>query len=268
LKGLIIHSASYSENLQIPVTERTKQLGFGVPRNISEILYNDPYEATLILRDTLSKGEYIDIMDFPMPNALIRSGYYTGQIIATLVYDPILDPTQGAEYCQSNVDVKFGTYDTKSERDTNKRNIINPIGREGAQNLFRENLYSKRVMRDSQGDFALRERLLIQYADKYYPVKKYAVDLSELSDANKQHFITPDKRWFLFLRGLFREHTEQRAKLEQMIPSQDICLIITIKDPEREVNVYDAVTQGLDEFNFWHSNIKISGSISVPNLNI
>lgn len=53
------------------------------------------YEATLILRDTLAKGEYIDIMDFPMPKSLIKNGFYTGQIIATLVYDPILDPTQG-----------------------------------------------------------------------------------------------------------------------------------------------------------------------------
>jgi len=25
---------------------------FGVPKSVSEIIYNDPYEATLILRDT------------------------------------------------------------------------------------------------------------------------------------------------------------------------------------------------------------------------
>ena len=118
-------------------------------------------------------------------------------------------------------------------------------------------------MRDSQSDFALRERLLIQYADKYYPVKKYAVDLSELSEVNRQHFTTPDKQWFLFLQGLFREHTEQLAELERRIPSQDVCLIITIRDPQRKANVYDEVTQGLDAFNFWHSNIKITNDISV-----
>ncbi len=264
LKGLIIHSASYSDNLRIPATERTKQLGFGVPKAIPQILYNDPYEATLILRDTLSKGEFIDIMDFPMPKSLVRAGYYTGQIIATLVYDPILDPSQGVEYCQSNVDVKFGSYDAKTERDVTSRNILNPVGREGAQNLFRENLYSKRLMRASQSDFALRERLLIQYADKYYPVKKYAVDLSELSEANKQNYITSDKNWYLFLRGLFREHTEQRAEIEHTVPSQDICLVLTIRDPKRQVNVYDEVTQGLNAYNFWHSNIKISSDISIP----
>ena len=56
LKGLIIHSASYSENLRIPVPERTKQLGFGVPKKVSDIIYNDPYEATLILRETISNS--------------------------------------------------------------------------------------------------------------------------------------------------------------------------------------------------------------------
>ena len=128
LKGLIIHSASYSDNLKIPATERTKQLGFGVPGSISQILYNAPHEATLILRDTLSKGEYIDVMDFPMPKSLIRDGYYTGQIIATLVNDPMLDPTQGVEYCQPKVDVKCGSYDAKEERDVSKRNMLNPGG--------------------------------------------------------------------------------------------------------------------------------------------
>lgn len=264
LKGLIIHSSSYSDKLQIPMSERANQLGFGVPKSVPQILYNAPYEATLILRDTLSKGEKIDIMDFPMPKSLIRNGYYTGQIIATLVYDPILDMSQGIEYCQSNLDVKFGSYDNKKERDTSKRNILNPVGRDGAKNLFLEGLYSKRLMRDSQSDFALRERLLIQYADKYYPVKKYAVDLAELSEANKQNFATADKQWYLYLCGLFREHTEQKAKMERTTPSQDFCFIVTIRDPERKVNVYDEVTQGLDAYNFWHSNIKISADVSVP----
>lgn len=118
-------------------------------------------------------------------------------------------------------------------------------------------------MRDNQSEFALRERLLIQYADKYYPVKKYAIDLAELSEANKNNYATADKLWYLYLVGLFREHTEQLAKLERTVPSQDFCLIITIRDPERKASVYDDVTQGLDAHNFWHSNIKISSDVSV-----
>lgn len=264
LKSLIIHSASYSKDLKIPITERTKQLGFGVPKSIPEIIYNSPHEATLILRDNLAKGDFIDIMDFPMPSSLIRDGFYDGQIIATLVYDPILDSTQGIEYCQSNIDVKFGSYDLKSQRDVNKRNILNPVGRQGAQNLFLPNIYSKTRMKQNKDDFGLRERLLIQYGDKYYPVKKYAVDLFELSDSNKLHFLTPDKHWYLFLRGLYRDHIEKKASIESIELSQEFCLIITIRDPKGIANIYDEVTQKLDEFNFWHSNIKIASDISIP----
>lgn len=263
LKGLIIHSASYSKNLNVPFIERTKQIGFGVPKTVKEIIYNAPYEATLILRDSLNKGDCIDIMDFPMPTSLIKDGFFTGQIIATLIYDPILDPTQGIEYCQSNIDVKFGSYDDKTERDVNKHNILNPVGRQGAQNLLLGTLYSKTRMKDKKTDFALKERLLIQYADKYYPVKKYAVDLSELTESNRLNYLTPDKHWYLYIRGLFRDHIERKAFLNSIQLSQEFCLIMTIRDPVGKANVYDEVTQKLDQFNFLHNNIKLSGDINI-----
>ena len=233
LKALIIHSASYPEDMSVPITERTKQVGFGIPKSVPEIIYNSPYEATLILRDNLAKGDKIDIMEFPMPDCLIRDGFYTGQIIATLVYDPILDPSQGIEYCQSNLDVKFGSYDAKVERDTTKRHILNPVGRQGAQNLFLGNLFSKTKMKSKTGDFALRERLQIQYNDKYYPVKKYAIDLSELTDKKRLDYLTMDKKWFLFLQGVYRSHIEKIAQLESFQLSQEFCLILTIRDPLR-----------------------------------
>lgn len=264
LKALIIHSASYPEDMSVPITERTKQVGFGIPKSVPEIIYNSPYEATLILRDNLAKGDKIDIMEFPMPDCLIRDGFYTGQIIATLVYDPILDPSQGIEYCQSNLDVKFGSYDAKVERDTTKRYILNPVGRQGAQNLFLGNLFSKTKMKSKTGDFALRERLQIQYNDKYYPVKKYAIDLSELTDKKRLDYLTMDKKWFLFLQGVYRSHIEKIAQLESFQLSQEFCLILTIRDPLQKEKVYDEVSQKLDEYNFWHSNIKVSTDVNIP----
>lgn len=263
LKALIIHSASYPKEMTIPVTERTKQVGFGVPKNVSDILYNSPHEATLILRDSLAKGEKIDIMDFPMPQCLIKDGFYKGQIIATLVYDPILDPSQGIEYCQSNIDVKFGSYDEKIERDTSKRHILNPVGRQGAQNLLLGNIFSKNKMKNKTEDFALKERLLIQYGDKYYPVKKYAVDLAELTDKKKIEFLPDDKKWFLYLQGVFRDHIEKISQIEKFQLSQEFCLILTIRDPHGKESVYDEVTQKLDEYNFWHSNIKVTTDVNV-----
>lgn len=265
IKALMIHSASYSENLHIPNTERVNQVGFGKPQTVREILYNSPNEVTLILRDEMAKGEYIDIMDFPMPDCLADGDCYTGQIVATLVYNPIIDSSQRAEYCQSNIDIKIGTYDEKKDRDTTKQNILNPVGRDGSQNLLLETCYSKRKMRSNTDEFALKERLLIQYGDKYYPVKKFAVDLSEMTDSNRMKYLTKDKRWFLYLKGLFRDHIESKSQQEGTIPSQEFCLIVTIKDPTGTKPVYDEVNQKLNEYNFWHNNIKLHADISIHN---
>lgn len=264
LKALITHSASYPREMTVPSIERTKQVGFGLPKSVSEIIYNSPYEATLILRDNLAKGDKIDIMDFPMPQCLIKDGYYTGQIIATLVYEPILDASQGIEYCQSNLDIKFGSYDEKFERDISQRHILNPVGRKGAQNLFLGSVFSKTKMKNKSSDFALKERLQIQYGDKYYPVKKYAIDLSELTEQKKIDYLSSDKKWFLFLQGVYRDHIERLSQLESFILSQEFCLILTIRDPFYKEEVYDEVTHKLDEYNFWHSNIKIATDVNIP----
>ena len=265
LKALIIHSASYAPELMVPEVERTKYLGFGVPGTVRQILYNSPDEATLILRDTLPKGSYVDIKDFPMPDCLVVDGFYTGQVIVTLVYNPILDPSQGFEYCQSNMDVRFGTYDEKEPRDTTRNGILNPVGRKGSQNVLRGSLYSKVKMSGAIDDFALKERMLIQYADKYYPVKKYAVDLSELTDGNRIKYVTDGKQWYLNLDGTYRSHTEDQAVANGSDLSQEFCLLITIKDPLHRGNVYDGITQKLDQFNFWHSNIKVSQHVTIIN---
>lgn len=264
LKALITHSASYPREMTVPSIERTKQVGFGLPKSVSEIIYNSPYEATLILRDNLAKGDKIDIMDFPMPQCLIKDGYYTGQVIATLVYEPILDASQGIEYCQSNLDIKFGSYDEKFERDISQRHILNPVGRKGAQNLFLGSVFSKTKMKNKSSDFALKERLQIQYGDKYYPVKKYAIDLSELTEQKKIDYLSSDKKWFLFLQGVYRDHIERLSQLESFTLSQEFCLILTIRDPFYKEEVYDEVTHKLDEYHFWHSNIKIATDVNIP----
>ena len=189
IKAMVIHSAKYPEKLAIPIEERLNQVGFGRPERVSDVMFNAPHEATLVLRDELVQGEKIDIMDFPMPDCLIADGYYFGQIVVTLVYSPILDPSQRSEYCQSNIDVKLGTYTKKEPRDTSKRHIRNPIGRAGSQNLLLDSLYSKKKLKQNQEGFAVKERLLIQYGDKFYPAKKYAIDLSELTEGKTRESI-------------------------------------------------------------------------------
>lgn len=264
IKGMVVHSAKYPDNLTIPNTERTKYVGYGKPPPISDILYNTRYEITLILRETLVKGKFLDILDFPMPACLINDGFYTGQIIVTLAYTPILEPNQGSEYCQSNIDVFLGTYDHKKERDTSKPTILNPVGRENPKNIFTYELYSKKKMKTGVGTFSQQERLLIEYADKYYPIKKYAVDLSEMTETNKRKYATADKKWYLKLSGLYRHFSEQQAAHSRQL-SQDFCLLITIKDPTETLNVYNETIQKLEANNFWHSSINLYSQVKINN---
>lgn len=62
------------------------------------------------------------MFDFPFPESLVdKDGNFVGQIIVTLVTKSLLDDKQAGEYCQSNIDILFGTYETETDRDTSKR---------------------------------------------------------------------------------------------------------------------------------------------------
>ena len=267
LKALAIHSANYGEQVKLSESDKLQQLGYGTPKNAKNILYNDENEITLIMRDTLEKGTFMEILDFPFPESLKKNGFYTGQIITTLVYNPILDGNQASEYCQSNINVYFGSYDNKVERDTSKRTILNPIGKKNSQNIFSNGLYSKVEIKNPKTRFGRSERMLISYGDKYYPVKKYAVDLNEMTNSNKEKFLFGNKKWFLKLTGNYRKSIENEYERNSLSLSQEFCLIITIKDPNKTVPVYDEVTRLLDFNNFWHNNIKLSQNVNV-NINL
>lgn len=124
IKALIVHSASFPGDVLVPSDERVREMGFGIPGNIRTILSDDIHSSTLVLRGKLPRRQVIDIKDFPMPPSLIRDGYYTGQIVLTAVFSPVRAIGQGSEYCQSDVEVTFGTYDHKEDRDTTQNGIL------------------------------------------------------------------------------------------------------------------------------------------------
>lgn len=264
IKALLLHSASYPDNVDMEINQKIDQMGFGLPKKADEILFNNPHEITVVLRDSISKGEYIEILDFPYPESLIdEDGHYTGQIILTLVNNPILDSQQGPEYCQSNIDVKFGTYDQKKLRDTTKPIIKNELGKEGAQNLLQSSLYSKKKAAKDLVEFANHEKTLIKYGNKFYPNRKYALDLTELTKSNKEKFLISPKNWYLKLEGLFRSHIEQLAESERSDLTQEFCMLLTIRDPNKKAPVYQEVSKLLEINNFIHRNIKINQNIDI-----
>ena len=134
-----------------------------------------------------------------------NNGRYNAEIIVTLVNRQLLDDSQGKEYCQSELEVAFGTYDSITARNMSKPTIKNPIGRTNSANILRKDLYSKRKHRGTGRAF---EPILIQNG-KYHPVKKFHCDLSRMTEANKRDYITAPKKWFLKLSGFYRFEAER-----------------------------------------------------------
>lgn len=188
-------------------------------------------------------------------------GHYTGRIKITLAYDPILIQNQGAEYCQSNLEIKFGTYDEKQDT-TGFLSRFNPVKRVGTFNTLLEGHYGKKQMARNL-EYA-GERTLVKYGQKYHPIKKYAFDLSEIKPSESSN-VSADKHWFLFLEGHYRGYAEKAALRNQDIPSIPYSLIITIEDPDEQAPVYDSTVQELNANNFIHSNVSVDNSIHLSN---
>lgn len=262
LKALIIHSAKYPSGVTMAAIEKLKHMGYGLPTNVDEIVYNNPSEITLILQDTLVKSNYYEILDFPYPQQMVENGKFYGEVTITMVSSPIVDNNNATEYCQSNVDVAFGTYDRIKERDIEKRHILNEYGTEGGMNLLNESMYSRKHLNNPLHEFA-GERLLRNYGKKYHPVKKYSIDLTELTETNAVNALSDPKKWFLRLEGLYSSYTENRAALDGIELSQEFCLVITIRDKRNKTDVYNNVTRLLESNNFLHQNIKLKNEVNI-----
>ena len=263
LKALLIHSAKYPSHLDLGPTDRLKEMGYGRPSTIKDIIYNSPNEITLILRDAITKGGYIEILDFPFPEEMQMDGEYYGEVILTLVAGASLDGTQGAEYCQSNIKVSFGTYDHITQRDTTQRTILNPLGKANPINILLPNNYAQRYRRYLNNPFTA-ERQLRNYTGKFHPVKKFAVNLTEMTPARRRLALATPKKWFLRLDGLFAQAAEVAANMNGEELSQDFTLIITLRDPlNKENDIYSSVTRGLTSNNFQHSDVRLRNEVKI-----
>ncbi len=265
IKALLIHSSKHPEEFDSLLEDRLNQIGFGVPSKISDIIFNDPNEVTLILKDSLDKGSFIKIMDFPFPPSLVEDGHFYGQIKITLVTAPHIDSYQGIEYIQSDVDVAIGTYAEKYKVGEDNKINRNPIDISDAQNLLRQSLYSSPKQKSATSAFKA-ERLLKSYKDGYrdqfVPVKKWCIDLEELTDGHKKTLLSQDRNWFLKMAASYRNNYELKMKDSKDI-SQEFALIITIRDTKGRGKVYDEVSNLLNQYNFYHENIKIDERVNI-----
>ena len=262
IKALLVHSADYPAGNKLKMNEKSTYMGFGMPRGAADILYNSESEITLIIRETLPKGSFIEMLDFPFPQSLAGTdGFFHGEIKVTLATNPVLKTSEGPEYCQSNLNIQFGTMSGVKERDITKPIILNPYGPDNAKNALYSGHYSSKVIKNPVNDEFARERLLIQYGKKYHPIKKYAINLDDMRPAEKRDCLRTDYKWYMRIEGNYREAVERKAKRTGEKLEQEFCALITISDPAGKAPVYTEVTQQLVAKGFNYQDVQLKNEV-------
>ena len=264
IKALMIHNAEYPAGGMMKMDDKRKLMGFGMPLGTRDILYNSENEITLILRDSLEKKQYIEILGFPFAEGLVGDdGRYHCDITMTVVHSPILRSAERAEYCQSDIRVSFGTIEGIEHRDTTQPRIKNPLGAISSKNVMTHGLYSKSVFKviGDDDESYNKERTLLRYNQKFYPIKKYAVRLDDMTEAKKKECLGGNRQWYMKVEPYYREAILREFKATDEALKQEFCIILTIKDPTGKVPVYNEITQQLQAKNFIYSNVQLRNEI-------
>ena len=264
IKALLVHNAAFPAGMaEEELEDKVRKVGYGVPASVHEILHNDENEITMIFPCQFRKGCDYRVIKFVYPEGLVENGYFYGDITLTLVINPILNVNQGGEYCQTNVDVSLHTYEDERRIDMSSvdrpRTIRNPIRLDDNQNVLTEANYSHRRNRNGLSD--LFECNRIEKNHKYSPVKKFHVDLEQMTNQKKEDLLASHRQWALKLRPLFREEAETTMATDEL--RIEAYLVMTIRDPKRKGIVYDQAMAQLDAKNFVHHNIVIRQDVEV-----
>lgn len=126
----------------------------------------------------------------------------------TVVNKWLLNEKQSGEYCRSDINVLFGTYDSEKEQDVSQTIIKNLRGLDKAQNILLDSLYSAAAKGIHPVTRFERECVFAKYRKKYHPAKKYTVDLVDMTPSNKEKFLLSNRKWHLKIESLYREFIE------------------------------------------------------------
>lgn len=163
--------------------------------------------------------------EFPIPDCFCDgNGRIKGEVLMTLVYDPPLVPSAGAEYCQANVDVSLGTYDPSNTSSHSNHHGKVPLEPKDKTQLF--------------------ERHQLEHGFKWSPVKVYRNSFTR----------TRGDFWRIELR------LSHRTELF-MVPPQNVALIVSLIDPDKQLPVYDNVVQAMNRSGWVQEDLQIDNRI-------
>lgn len=219
-KAMTIHSARMnSRDLLDQNQDNIKYYGFGMPSvNAHDILQCSEDEITLVFRQKVFQGSYLEMFDFPYPASLIRNSKCYGEIGMTLAYSPILDQRYGREYCRTNIDVSFGTYK------------FAPDGKID---------FAGCVPLESSWDEKF-EKSRVENGFKWSPIKSYYRKISNIG-------IQSGDGWKIRI--------DMNPRNGLIVPAQEFVLIVTIKDPDGH-DIYSEVVNGLRARGYVTNNLE------------
>ncbi|MCX5772391.1 MAG: S8 family peptidase [Candidatus Hydrogenedentes bacterium] len=224
-KALVVHSAALQSD---SVDAQTlKYRGFGVPREVADMLTCTPWQATLVFQPQLPPDRRIfnPRIDFPIPKCFRRAdGKVEGEFLMTLVYDPPLGRGAGAEYCRVNVDVSLGTYDIRSRSGKREHKGLIPPEPADVGKLY--------------------EEYQVKHGFKWSPVKVYRKRLCRVEG----------KAWRLQIRVLYRDKQDLRRP-------QNVALVLTMFDPTRQKPVYDDVVASMRQLGWVTQDLRVHGRV-------
>lgn len=264
IKALLIHSANYPSLDGMERCNILKELGHGLPPDVNSILNNDPDEFTMILQPEFTREKDFQIQDIPFPSFMVgEDGCYSGDIVVTVVTDPVLKESEGREYCQTDVEVLLQTYDGIEHVDVgapgvhtwyrNSERLINP------QNVLSRSLYGQKHLKATD----MHERTLIENSQKYQPVKKYQVSLDHMTPKPRREYLNAGKKWCLSIKSRYRDSTLADMELDGEEKLVRAVIIITIKDGNKNGCLYDECIRMLEQYHFVHTDIVASQHIEL-----
>jgi serine protease AprX len=186
--------------------------GYGLPRRITDILYGDEHEITLLFEGEIdsSRGtNWVKIDEFPFPESFYDEGSQKikGNILVTMGYDTPLDPRYGSEYCRCNLDIRIRT---------------------------RVNDSFKKITDGSKTDDA-------SFEAKWE--RDRITSESKWSNIKQVEFKSPNGRQGTNELILEVLPTWRNLDEKERIP---FVIALTIRDPKRELPVYKEITQKLN----------------------
>ena len=135
----------------------------------------------------------------------------------TVAFAPLRGALWGVEYCETNIDAKFGTYTLKKDKKTG-----------GMKEVF-----ASRAPPEHKNLGRLYEETQVRELRKWAPVRTYFGDLGKKGTAGI--------RWRLKV-SLVSRHDQE---LEREPTQQPFALILTISDPARTAPVYDEMVRAI-----------------------